>query len=100
MKKGDKVIIIAGNSKNKKGEILKVFKATNRVIVSGAQKVKKHIKPKSKSEKGSIVEIESSIHMSNVMLIDPKTGKGTRVQKKHLAGKTVRIAQKSGQEIK
>lgn len=100
MKKGDKVIIIAGKSKNEKGEILEVFKDTNRVIVSGAQKVKKHIKPKSKSEKGSTIEIESSIHMSNVMLLDPKTGKGTRVQKKKVGGKTVRIAQKSGQEIK
>lgn len=100
MKKGDKVIIIAGKSKNEKGEILEVLKNQNRVIVSGAQKVKKHIKPKTKSEKGSTIEVESSIHISNVMLIDPKTGKGTRVQKKEVGGKVVRIAQKSGQEIK
>ena len=100
MKKGDKVIIIAGKSKNEKGEILEVLKNQNRVIVSGAQKVKRHIKPKTKSEKGSTIEVESSIHISNVMLIDPKTGKGTRVQKKEVGGKAVRIAQKSGQEIK
>lgn len=100
MKKGDKVIVIAGKSKNQKGEILDILSGGTRVVVSGIQKVKKHVKPKSKTEKGSIVEVESSLHISNVMLVDPKTGKGTRVQNKRVDGKKVRIAQKSGQEIK
>lgn len=100
MKKGDTVIVITGKSKNQKGQILSVLAESNRVVVSGVQKVKKHIRPKSKSEKGSVIEIESPIHMSNVMLVDPKSGKGTRVQKKEVGGKMVRIAQKSGQEIK
>jgi large subunit ribosomal protein L24 len=99
-KKGDNVIVIAGKDKGKKGEILKVIREDNKVLVSGINKVKKHIKPKTKDQKGSIVEIESVINASNVMLLDSKTGKATRIMKKEIGGKMVRIAKASGMELK
>jgi large subunit ribosomal protein L24 len=98
--KGDNVIVIAGKNKGQKGLVTSVIKETNKVIVGGINKVKKHIKAKSKDTKGSMIEIEMPINVSNVMVIDPKTGTGTRIAKKKIAGKTVRIAKKSGQELK
>ncbi len=100
IKKGDNVIVKTGGSKGQKGTVLKVLAETNRVIVEGVQKVTKHQRPKTKSEKGSVTKIESSLHISNVMIVDPKTGTGTRVGKKEVDGKMVRIAKKSGQQIK
>lgn len=99
IKKGDNVIVLAGKSKGTKGKVLSVNKITNRVVVEGAAKIKKQIKARSKNEKGSIVEIEGTINASNVMLIDPKTNKPTRIGKKMIDGKMVRISKKSGQEI-
>jgi large subunit ribosomal protein L24 len=99
-KKGDNVIITAGKNKGQKGSILKVLRDTNKVVVDGANKVKKHIKPKSKDSKGSIIEVESPINASNVMIVDPKTGKASRIGKKKVGEKMVRIAKKSGQELK
>ena len=100
IKKGDNVIVIAGKNKGQKGTISKVFADTNRIVVGGVNKIKKHIKAKNKDSKGSIVEVEASINASNVMVVDPKTGKGTRIGKKEIGGKNVRIAKKSGQELK
>ena len=100
IKKGDTVIVIAGKNKGQKGTISKVFADTNRIVVGGVNKIKKHIKAKNKDSKGSIVEVEASINASNVMVVDPKTGKGTRIGKKEIGGKNVRIAKKSGQELK
>ena len=77
-----------------------MFADTNRIVVGGVNKIKKHIKAKNKDSKGSIVEVEASINASNVMVVDPKTGKGTRIGKKEIGGKNVRIAKKSGQELK
>ena len=69
VKKGDNVIVITGKSKGQTGKIMKVIVATERVIIDGVNKTKRHIKPKSRSEKGSTVEKESSIHSSNVKLV-------------------------------
>lgn len=99
LKKGDEVIVIAGRDKGKKGSIIKVIPEKLRVIVGGVNKVKRHSKP-SKAGAGGIIEKEAPLHVSNVMLVDPKTGKGTRVGYKTLAdGKKVRVARKSGEVI-
>lgn len=90
----------AGKNKGATGKITKVFTATNKVIVDGVNKAKRHIRAKNKKEKGSMVEVEVPMNASNVMLIDAKTGKGTRIGKKEVGGKMVRFAKKSGQEIK
>ena len=98
-KVGDKVIVIAGSSKGKEGKIIKVLRNENRVVVEGVNVVKKHIKPNGQTA-GSIVETEASIHASNVMIVDPKTGKATRIghtiDKK---GKKVRVTKKSNSTI-
>ncbi len=99
VKKGDQVIVIAGKDKGKKGAILKVIPSELRVIVAGINKVKRHTKP-SKTSAGGIVEQEAALHVSNVALADPKTGKPTRVGYKTLAdGKKVRVAKKSGEVL-
>jgi len=100
LKKGDKVIVTAGKNKGETGTVSKIVAETNRVIVDGVNKAKIHVKAKNKNEKGSMVERELPIHASNVMVVDSKTGKGTRVGFKTTDGKKVRIAKKSGQEIK
>jgi large subunit ribosomal protein L24 len=78
LKKGDNVIVIAGKSKGQTGKISKVHTATGRIVIDGVNKTKRHIKPKSATEKGTTIEKEAAIHASNAMLIDSKTGKGTR----------------------
>ena len=77
-KTGDKVVVIAGKDKGKEGLIKKILKADNKVIVEGINVAKKHVKPNGQSA-GSIEEIELPIHASNVMIVDPKTKKGTRI---------------------
>jgi large subunit ribosomal protein L24 len=77
LKKGDNVIVIAGKSKGQTGKISKVVIATNRVIIDGVNKTKRHMKPRASGEKGTTVEKESALHASNVMLVDDK-GKATR----------------------
>lgn len=99
-KKGDNVIVTAGKSKGQKGAILEVLRDSNKVLVEGVNKGKKHIKPKSKDQKGSIIEKEFPLNASNVMIVDPKTGKVSRIGKKKVGEKMVRIAKKSGQELK
>lgn len=100
IKKGDNVIVLAGKNKGQKGEITKVISESNKVIVGGINKVKKHLKPKNRDQKGTTIEIEAPINASNVMVLDPKTGKQTRIGKKKVGDKNVRIARKSGQELK
>ena len=99
IKKGDQVIVTSGASKGKKGEVLKVFPADNRAIVEQCNVVKKHKKP-TQDNPGGIVEMEAPIHISNLMLIDPKTGQPTRVGRKEVDGKLVRYSKKSGEIIK
>ena len=79
IKKNDTVLVIAGNSKGKKGRVLKTFHDTNRVIVEGVNIVKRHSKPTQKVPQGGIMQKEASINASNVMVIDPKTNEATRV---------------------
>lgn len=100
IKKGDNVIVIAGNDKGKTGKVLSVNPETNRVIVEGVAMVSKHTKPNAKNPQGGIVKQEATIHVSNVSLIDPKSGKATRVGFEIKDGKKVRVAKKSSEEIK
>ena len=101
IKKGDLVKVIAGNSKGVQGKVLQVLVDAQRVIVEGANKVKKHTKPSAANPQGGIIEKEAAINISNVALIDPKTGTTTRIGRKvNAEGKIVRYAKKSGEEIK
>jgi large subunit ribosomal protein L24 len=100
VKKGDKVVVIAGKDKSKSGIILEVLTAKQRVLVEGVNIVKRHTKPNQANPDGGIVEKEAAIHISNIALADPKTGKPTRVGYKFLEdGKKVRVAIKSGETI-
>ena len=99
VKKGDTVVVIAGKDKGKTGKVVKVFPKTNKVIVEGVNVVTKHQKPSAINPQGGIVNKEASIHISNVMPLDPETGKGTRVRFEMRDGKKVRVAVKSGKEI-
>lgn len=99
LKTGDKVVVIAGKDKGKEGLIKKILKADNKVIVEGINIVKKHVKPNGQSA-GSIEEMEAPIHASNVMIVDPKTKKGTRIG--HTVdknGKKIRISKKSNESL-
>jgi large subunit ribosomal protein L24 len=101
IRKGDLVKVIAGDSKGSQGKIVEVILAKGRAIVEGANMVSKHTKPNAANPNGGIIKQEASIHVSNLMLIDPKSGNVTRVgRKKNDAGKLVRVAKKSGEEIK
>ena len=101
IKKGDTVVVVTGNSKGQKGKVLEVIRDSERAIVEGVNMMKKHTKPNAKSTQGGIIEKEASIHISNLMLVDPKTGTPTRVGRRLDAdGKLVRYAKKSGEEIK
>ena len=83
IKKGDEVIILAGKDKGQKGKVLKVFVKEERVLVEGVNMVSKSAKPSAKNPQGGIIKQEAPIHISNVSLIDPKSGKATRVAIKH-----------------
>ncbi len=99
-KTGDKVIVIAGKDKGKTGKINQILRKDNRVIVEGINVIKKHQKPDSNNETGGIIEREASIHISNIMMVDPKTGKNTRIgHNTDKNGKKVRISKKSNEKI-
>jgi large subunit ribosomal protein L24 len=101
IKKGDLVKVIAGDSKGSQGKILEVILDKGRAIVEGANMVSKHTKPNAAKPNGGIVKQEAAIHISNLMLVDPKTGKPTKVgRSRNEAGKLVRVAKISGEEIK
>ena len=101
IKKDDTVIVLAGEDKGKTGKVLKVLVDKNRAIVEGINIVSKSAKPSAKNPQGGIVKQEAPIHISNLSLVDPKTGEPTRVAiKKNDDGKKVRVAKKSGEEIK
>lgn len=100
IKKGDTVKVLSGNSRGKEGVVLLIDKTKYRAIVEGVNMMKKHTKPNAEYPDGGIVEKETAIHISNLMLIDPKTGTPTKVGRKKLdSGKRVRIAKKTGEII-
>ena len=101
IKKNDTVVVLAGEDKGKTGKVLKVLVDKNRALVEGVNMVSKSTKPSAKNPQGGIIKQEAPIHISNLSLIDPKSGKATRVGIKVTEdGKKVRIAKKSGEEIK
>ncbi|SFF36853.1 50S ribosomal protein L24 [Thermoflexibacter ruber] len=103
---GDKVIVIAGNEKGRTGIVTKILRDKQRVIVEGLNIAKKAVKPSNDNPEGGFIEKELGIHISNVMLVDPKTGKPTRIGRKEEKDaktgkvKLVRYAKKSGEIIK
>jgi large subunit ribosomal protein L24 len=100
IKKGDKVVVITGAGKGTEGEVLQVFPKDNRAVVQGVAIAKRHTKPKGMGQPGGIVEREASVHLSNLALIDPSTGKPTKVAFRVLdGGKKIRVARKSGAAI-
>ena len=99
IRKGDKVIVISGSDKGKKGSVLKVFPKENRALVQGVNMVKRHQR-QTQTQQGGIVNKESTIHLSNLAHVDPKSGKATRIGLKTLNdGRKVRFAKKSGEVI-
>ena len=101
IRKDDTVIVLSGEDKGKTGKVLKVLVEKQRAIVEGVNIVKKSTKPSAKHPQGGFVEQEAPIHISNLSLIDPKSGKPTRIAiKVNEDGKKVRVAKKSGEEIK
>jgi large subunit ribosomal protein L24 len=101
IKKGDTVVVISGNSKGQQGKVLEVVREDERAIVEGVNLVSKHTKPNAKSPQGGIIKQEATIHVSNLMLKDPKSGKPTRIGRRlDKNGKLVRYSKKSGEEIK
>ncbi len=98
VKKGDIVQVIAGREKGKTGKVLQVLKNENRVLVEKLNMVKRHTKPTQANQRGGILEREGKIHISNVMPMDPKTSRPSRVQRKRLEdGARVRVTQRSGE---
>ena len=101
IKKGDMVYVNAGDSKGQQGKVLKVDVSKQRAIVEGVNICKKATKPNAKNPQGGIVEQEAPIHISNLQVVDAKSGKPTKVGRKVTAeGKIVRYAKKTGEEIK
>jgi large subunit ribosomal protein L24 len=101
IKKGDTVFVNAGENKGQQGRVLEIIRKNDRAIVEGVNLVSKHTKPNAKSPQGGIVKKEASVHISNLMLVDPSTGKPTRIGRKASStGQLVRYSKKSGEEIK
>ena len=102
IRKNDMVIVATGNSKGVKGKVIKVFPKENRAMVEGANLISKHTKPNAANPQGGIVKQEAKIHISNLMLVDPKSGDPTKVGRKRddKTGKLVRFAKKTGEVIK
>ena len=101
IKKGDTVYVNAGNDKGKTGRVLSVLVSKQKAIVEGINVVSKSAKPSAKHPQGGIIKMEAPVHVSNLNLLDPKSGKPTRIgRRKDEAGKTVRYSKKSGEENK
>jgi len=100
VRKGDTVMVVAGKERGKKGKVLRVIPEKGRVVVERLNMIKKHQRPTQKVRQGGIIEREGSIHLSNVMLVDPNSDKPTRVGMKALSdGKKVRVARRSGEML-
>lgn len=99
IKKGDTVAVLAGKDKGKTGKVTRVLVDKQRAVVEGINMVQKSQKPSAQNPQGGFVNVEAPIHISNLNVVDPKTGKPTRVGRKVVDGKIVRYAKKSGEEI-
>jgi len=102
IKKGDTVKVIAGNSKGQEGKVIEVLISKSRALVEGVNLVSKHTKPNAANPQGGIIKKEASIHISNLLVVDPKTGEATRIGRKldEKTGKLTRYSKKSGEVIK
>ncbi|MGC6428331.1 MAG: 50S ribosomal protein L24 [Flavobacteriales bacterium] len=102
IKKGDTVKVISGNSKGQQGKVIEIQISKSRAIVEGINMVSKHSKPNAANPQGGITKMEASVHISNLMPLDPKTGESTRIGRKldDKTGKLVRYSKKSGEIIK
>ena len=101
IKKGDTVIVKTGESKGVQGRVLEVLRDKNRAIVEGVNMVSRHTKPNAESPQGGIIKKEASVHISNLMLVDPSSGEATRIGRRlNDKNKLVRYSKKSGEEIK
>ncbi len=99
LKKGDKVIVIAGKDRGETGTIARVLPKENKVLIDGINVAKRHRKRTSQTRAGQIVDKAMPVHASNVMLVDGKSGKGTRIKIERKDGERVRVAVKSGSKI-
>lgn len=100
IKKGDTVYVNAGEDKGKTGKVVRVLVDKKRAVVEGVNIISKSQKPNAQNPQGGIVKMEAPVHISNLNVVDPKTGKPTRIgRRKNEAGKTVRYSKKSGEEI-
>ena len=101
IKKDDTVLVKTGNSKGSKGKVIRVYPKLNRALVEGVNMVSKHTKPNAENPQGGIIKKEATIHVSNLMLVDPKTGEPTKIGRKkdEKTGKIVRFSKKSGELI-
>ena len=100
LRKGDEVLVISGEDRGKRGKVLKVFRDKNRVVVEGINFIRRHTRPSRANPQGGIVQREAGVHVSNVMLADPKTGRPTRVGTRvNEDGTRDRVARKSGEII-
>jgi large subunit ribosomal protein L24 len=102
IKKGDTIVVIAGEDRDlkKPRKVLEVYPEKSRVLVEGVNIITRHTKPSAQNTKGGLVKKEASIHISNVMLWDAKSGEPTKVKRSRETGKLVRISKKSGEVIK
>ena len=102
IKKNDIVVVITGISKGTQGKVVKIFPKVNRAIVEGVNLISKHTKPNAANPQGGIIKQEAKIHVSNLMLIDPKIGEKTKVGRKRdeKSGKIIRFSKKTGEVIK
>ena len=100
LKKGDNIVVVSGKDKGKTGVIDSVLPETNQVVIDGVGMIKRHIKKSGAKQSGRIVERPRPINASNVMLVDPGTKKPTRIGRKLVDGKIVRVAKKSGTTLK
>jgi large subunit ribosomal protein L24 len=101
VRKGDTAIVISGNDKGKKGKVLEVIPAKSRAIIEGVNMITKHVKPSANNPEGGIERTEASIHISNIMVVDPSSGEPTKVGRKlNDNGKLQRFSKKTGELIK
>ena len=101
IKNGDIVYVLSGDDRGKQGRVLSVQVSKERAIVEGINMVSKSTKPTAKYPQGGIIKIEAPVHLSNLALLDPKSGKPTRIgRRKNEEGKSIRYSKKSGEEIK